>query len=124
MEYITYDEYKEIGGVLDSAAFIRYSARAFARIRQETHSRIDAMDKVPTEVKHLCRDLIEYMHNNLNQSKVLSGTSQSQGGASESESYANLTNADHDKAIEGLIYDYLSCVTDINGVPLIYRGCL
>ena len=124
MEYITYDEYKEMGGVLDSAAFIRYSTRAFARIRQDTHSRIDAMDKVPNEVKHLCRDLIEYMHNNLNQDKVLSGTSQTQGGASESESFANLTNAEHDKTIDGLIYDYLACVTDINGVSLIYRGCL
>lgn len=124
MEYITYDEYKEIGGVLDSAAFSRYSVRAFARITKETHNRIVNMHNIPFEVKHLCRDLIEYMHNNVTSDKTVVSASQSQGGASESESYMQKTVADIDNDIDSMIYDYLAAVTDDNGVSLIYRGCL
>lgn len=123
MKYITYDEYVEIGGILDPAAFDRYSLRAFSRVAQETHNRIDTMEAVPEEVKHLCRDLIEYMHNNLNQDKAVASASQSQGGASESESYVNKTYADNEKDIDGMIYDYLLSVSDDKGTPLLYRGC-
>ena len=124
IEYLTYDEYKKIGGVLESAAFNRYSVRAFLRVSQETRSRIHSMSKVPDEVKHLCRDLIEYMHNNLSQGKALASVSQSQGGTSESESYINKAADDIDKDISNIIYDYLASVTDDNGTPLLYRGCL
>ena len=123
MEYITYDEYNKIGGVLDSAAFNRYSLRTFSRIRQETYGRIDKMSAVPNEVKHLCRDLIEYMNNNLNQDKAITSESQSQGGASESVSYVNKDASDVEKEINNIIYDYLASVTDDNGTPLLYRGC-
>ena len=124
MEYLTYDKYKEIGGNLDSAAFDRYSVRAFSRIAQETHNRIDAMAEVPEEVKHLCRDIIEYMHNNLNQDKPLSSTSQSQGGVSEGEVYVYIKPSEHEVHILDIISDYLSSVTDDTGTPLLYRGCL
>lgn len=122
-EYLTFDEYKEIGGVLDSAAFDRYSVRAFSRINQETHNRVSQMGSVPDAVKHLCRDLIEYMSNNLSQDKAISSVSQSQGGASESESYVNKTADDMDNDISNLIYDYLASLTDDRGTPLLYRGC-
>ena len=124
MKYITYDEYIEIGGILEPAAFDRYSIRAFLRIAQETHNRINAMKQTPEAVQHLCRDLIEYMHNNINQDKTIASASQSQGGTSESESYVNKTYADIEKDIDSLIYDYLSTVADDNGTPLLYRGCL
>ena len=124
MEYITYEEYKSIGGVLDISAFSRYSFRAFSRITQETQARIVSMAVIPEEVKHLCRDLIEYMCNNMNQDKSLSSSSQSQGGASESESYPYIKTEDHETYIVELIYDYLSSVTDNNGTPLLYRGCV
>ena len=123
MEYLTYDEYEKIGGVLDSTAFDRYSVRAFLRITQETHNRISQMAIIPDAVKHLCRDLIEYMSNNLSQDKALTSVSQSQGGTSESESYVNKTANDIDNDIMTLFYDYLASVTDDNGTPLLYRGC-
>ena len=123
MEYITFDEYVEIGGILERTAFDRYSARTFSRIAEETQRRIDAMSIVPKEVKHLCRDLIEYMHNNLNQEKALSSTSQSQGGTSEGEVYVYIKPSEHENNISDIIYDYLGSVEDDNGVPLLYRGC-
>lgn len=123
MEYITYEQYEKIGGVLESAAFNRYSLRASSRIRQETQGRIDKMSEVPDEVKHLCRDLIEYMNNNINQDKAITSESQSQGGASESVSYENKNALDIEKEIDNMIYDYLASVTDDNETPLLYRGC-
>ena len=123
MEYLTYDDYKKIGGVLESTAFNRYSVRAFSRIDQETHNRLSQIAIIPDAVKHLCRDLIEYMSNNLSQDKALTSVSQSQGGASESESYVNKTINDIDNDISSLIYDYLASITDDNGTPLLYRGC-
>ena len=123
MNFITYDEYSVIGGVLDVAAFERYSARAFSKITTETHGRIASMASVPNEVKHLCRDLIEYLFYNVKQEKAIASTSQSQGGASESESYTNKTSKDIEDDIDGLIYDYLASVVDDNGTPLLYRGC-
>lgn len=125
MNYLTYEEYSELGGILDDpTAFERFSIRAFSRVAQETHGRIDAMAEIPIQVKHLCRDLIEYMHNNLNQEKALASASQSQGGATESESYVNKTSFDIDKDIEAIIFDYLSTLKDDEGTPLLYRGCV
>jgi hypothetical protein len=123
MEYVTYDQYNAIGGVLDVAAFERYSVRAFSKITTETHSRILSMANVPNEVKHLCRDLIEYLFYNAKQEKAVASTSQSQGGASESESYVDKTSKDIENDINSLIYDYLASVADDNGIPLLYRGC-
>lgn len=123
MEYLTYDEYKEIGGVLESAAFNRYSVRAFARITQETQGRIENMKNIPTEVKHLCRDLIEYLHNNVNTDRTVISASQSQGGSSESESYADKSIGNIDEEIGNLFYDYLAKITNDEGVYLLYRGC-
>ena len=124
MEYITFEDYKSIGGVLEPAAFDRYSLRVFSRIRKETCGRVDVMEAVPDEVKHLSRDLIEYMHYNVNSGKAVASESQSQGGASESISYVNKTSADTEKDIDRMIYDYLASVVDDKGVPLLYRGCL
>lgn len=124
MEYLTYDDYKSIGGVLDSTAFNRCSIRAFSLIKQETNGRIDKMSAVPVEVKHLCRDLIEYLSNNSTTDRAISSESQSQGGSSESISYADKGTNDIVTEIWNLIYDYLASVTDDDGVPLIYRGCL
>ena len=123
MQYLTFEEYSQIGGTLENTAFNRYSIRAFALVRQETHGRIDKMKNVPDEVKHLCRDLIEYMFHNVTTNKEIASASQLQGGASESESYVNKTNADKEAELNNMIYDYLASVTTDTGVSLLYRGC-
>lgn len=123
MQYLTFEEYSKIGGTLDVTAFDRYSVRAFSRIKQETQGRVDKMGLVPDEIKHLCRDLIEYMYNNVTTDRAIASASQSQGGASESESYVNKTCKDIEEEIGNLIYDYLASVTNDAGIPLLYRGC-
>lgn len=123
MEYLSFDEYVSIGGVLEATAFNRYSARAFSRITQETRNRISKMEEIPEEVKHLCRDLIEYIHTYKSQELTVAGESQSQGGVSESVTYSAKTGKEIEDGIDDMIYDYLAFTTDEHGTRLLYRGC-
>ena len=123
MLYLEYDEYIEYGGGLEPTAFDRYSVRATSRIRHATFGRIDRMEVIPIEVKHLCRDVIEYLHNNSSVEKQVISASQSQGGVSESETYSSKSLAEKDADIENLIEEYLASVVDDMNVPLLYRGC-
>ena len=122
MTYLTYEEYSNMGGVLDLTAFNRNIARACGVIDNATHNRIECMAEVPQRAKALCRDLVEYLVEN-NGIKVLTSKSQSAGGVSESESYATKTADDIYGDIQNMIYDYLLNVTDDNGTPLLYKGC-
>lgn len=123
MRYLTYQEYLEIGGVLDSAAFDRNIDRVFCVVDNETNNRIEKMSVVPSKVKSLCRDLVEYFSENIYVGKVVSGFSQSAGGVSESESYVVKSKDEIEQEINGIIFDYLVSVCDDNGTPLLYRGC-
>lgn len=115
MLYLNYDEYVEVGGELELSAFDRFALRATTRIRHATQNRIDRMETVPVEVKHLCRDLIEYLHNHDNVKNQLQSASQSQGGVSESESYVIKSDKDMENEIWDLMDEYIR--------PLLYRGC-
>lgn len=123
MTYLTYTEYKEIGGILEETAFNRNIDRACGVIDNATHNRIVCMKEVPQKVKPLCRDLLEYLVEN-NSTKIITSKSQSAGGVSESESYATKTADDVYGDIQNMIYDYLLNVTDDKGTPLLYRGAM
>jgi hypothetical protein len=123
MIYLTYTEYKEIGGILEETAFNRNIDRACGVIDNATHNRIVCMKEVPQKVKPLCRDLLEYLVEN-NSTKIITSKSQSAGGVSESESYATKTADDVYGDIQNMLYDYLGNETDDNGTPLLYRGCM
>ena len=123
MQYLTYEEYTEIGATLDLTAFNRNIDRACGIIDNATHNRIEGMAEVPQRAKALCRDLVEYLVEN-NGVKIVTSKSQSAGGVSESESYATKTADDVYGDIQNMLYDYLGNETDDNGTPLLYRGCL
>ena len=124
MIYLTYTEYKEIGGTLEETAFNRNIDRACGVIDNATHNRIECMAEVPQRAKALCRDLVEYLARNDTAEIAVTSRSQSAGGVSESESYATKTADDVYGDIQNMIYDYLLNVTDDNGTPLLYRGAL
>lgn len=120
MQYLTYEQYTEIGGVLEMTAFNRNIARASGMIDNATFCRIEKMSKVPENAKHLCRDLIEYLSTNNVGDLAYTSRSQSAGGVSES--YSVKSSSDIQEEISTMIYDYLgSCFTD-DGVLLLYRG--
>lgn len=123
MRYIEYQEYLDMGGVLDSTAFNRNIGRACGIIDNATHNRIECMAEVPQMAKALCRDLVEYLARNDTTEIAVTSRSQSAGGVSESESYATKTADDVYSDIQNMIYDYLLNVTDDNGTSLLYRGC-
>ena len=123
MIYLTYTEYKEIGGILEETAFNRNIDRACGVIDNATHNRIVCMKEVPQKVKPLCRDLLEYLVEN-NSTKIITSKSQSAGGVSESESYATKTADDVYGDIQNILYDYLGNEKDDKGTPLLYRGAL
>lgn len=121
MQYLTYEEYMEIGGVLDLTAFNRNIDRACGMIDNHTQGRLKAFETVPAEVKPLCRDLVEYITANVVDKAVMS-RSQSAGGVSESESYATKTADDFFFDVCQLMVDHLSQVKTATGVPILYRG--
>ena len=124
MQYLTYEEYSNIGGTLEETAFNRYIDRACGVINNATHNRIKSMSEIPSMGKALCRDLVEYMATNSSVTeKSVSSWSESTGPVSESVSYVQKSKEDMQSDIDELIYQYLGSVSDDNGTPLLYRGC-
>ena len=123
MQYLTYEEYTQIGGTLDSAAFTRNIDRACGVIDMHTFSRLQRVKVVSDRVKACLRDLVEYIANGVSNGKVVASKSQSAGGVSESESYATKTVAEIGEDLGNIVVDYLSSEKDDCGTPLLYRGC-
>ena len=122
MIYLTYAEYKEIGGTIDETAFIRNIDRACAMIDNRTQSRIECFEDIPQLVKVVCADLIDYISTNTVE-KTVTSKSQSAGGVSESEGYAVKTAEDYSADLER-IFEPLSVVKTKNGVSVLYRGAM
>jgi hypothetical protein len=123
MQYLTYEQYTEIGGVLEMTAFNRNIDRVCGMLDNATYGRLEKMTEIPRQVRACCRELVEYLANNVN-GKTVTSKSQSAGGVSESESYATKTADDVENEIANIIFDYLDSVKTDNGTPLLYRGAM
>ena len=124
MQYLTYEEYTEIGGTLDLTAFKRNIDRACGFVDLHTQSRLQSVLEVSTRVKACVRDLVECLANNLLIGKSVTSKSQSAGGVSESESYATKTLDEMNAEMLNIVYDYLATEKDDCGTPLMYRGAM
>lgn len=123
--YLTYEEYANIGGALDSTAFNRNIDRVCGIIKNATYNRIEGMRNIPHQVKALCRDLVEYMATNSNVAeKDIASWSEGAGVVNESVSYVQKSKEDIQKDIDTLVFDYLGSVANDNGVPLLYKGAM
>ena len=123
MQYLTYEEYTEIGGTLDLTAFQRNIERACAMIDNRTQSRLECFEKIPKIVKVVCADLVDYIANNSVNKAVVTSKSQSAGGVSESESYATKTADDYSADLDK-IFEPLGIVKTKNGISILYRGAM
>lgn len=123
MQYLTYEEYQEIGGELDSTAFNRNIGRACAMIDIRTQFRLSVFDSIPQIVKSVCADLVDYIATNTVQKPVVTSKSQSAGGVSESESYSVKTADDYANDIDR-IFEPLATVKTKNGISVLYRGAM
>ena len=120
MQYLTYEEYLNIGGALEETAFERNIDRVCGFLANETHKRIDGMRDIPQEVKACCRDLLDYVAM-FTSEKGVTSKSQSAGGVSESVTYKAV--GEQVTEMQEIVYDYLGSVTDDFYTPLLYRGC-
>ena len=123
MQYLTYEEYTEIGGALDLTAFKRNIDRACVMIDIRTQSRIEAFENVPQIVKIVCADLVGYIATNTVEKPFVSSRSQSAGGVSESESYAVKTAEDFANDLDQ-IFEPLKTLKTKNGISVMYRGAM
>jgi hypothetical protein len=124
MQYLTYEEYTEIGGTLDLTAFKRNIDRACGFIDVNTQNRLHGLKTASQRIKACVRDLVEYLAANVSSGKTITSKSQSAGGVSESESYATKTSEDINSEMLDIIYDYLATEKDCCGTPLMYRGAM
>ena len=124
MQYLTYEEYTEIGGALDLTAFMRHIDRACGFVDLHTQSRLQSVLEVSARVKACVRDLVEYLANNVSSGKAVTSKSQSAGGVSENESYATKTTDEINFEMLNIVYDYLETEKDDYGTPLLYRGAM
>lgn len=122
MQYLTYEEYSEIGGTLDLAAFNRSIDRACVMIDNRTQSRLECFEELPQIVKVVCSDLVDYISTNTVE-KTVTSKSQSAGGVSESESYATKTAEDYSADLDR-IFEPLAVVKTENGVSVLYKGAM
>lgn len=123
MQYLTYEEYTEIGGTLDLTAFNRNIDRACVMIDIRTQSRLEAFENIPQIVKIMCADLVEYIATNTVEKPFVTTKSQSAGGVSESESYAVKTVDDFANDLDR-IFEPLATVKTANGISVLYRGAM
>ena len=76
MQYITYEEYTEIGGTLDLTAFKRNIDRACSFVDLHTQNRLQGVLEVSQRAKACVRDLVEYLANKVSSSKAVTSKSQ------------------------------------------------
>ena len=124
MQYLTYEEYINIGGTLDLTAFKRNIDRACGFVDLQTQSRLQSVLEASARVKACVRDLVEYLAANVSSGKTVTNKSQSAGGVSESESYATKTSEDINSDMLNIVYDYLATEKTDCGTPLMYRGAM
>ncbi len=122
MTYLTFEEYSNMGGVLDLTAFNRNIDRACAMIDNRTQSRLECFAEIPQIVKVVCADLVDYITTNTVE-KTVTSKSQSAGGVSESESYATKTAEDYSADLDR-IFEPLAVVKTRNGISILYKGAM
>lgn len=119
--YLTYEEYKNIGGELDDTAFNKYGYEAEKKVSAITHKRIY---NVGDDVKGVVVSCIVRITDIINKASVTGEAklvSSSHDGLSQN--YSMPTQAEYESQINDIIYNYLIDEKDLDGVPLLYRGC-
>ena len=123
MQYLSYEEYLEIGGTIEETAFNRNIDRACAMIDIRTQSRLEAFAEIPKIVKIVCADLVDYISSNSVEKPFMTSRSESAGVISESVSYATKTAEDYSSDLDR-IFEPLGAVKTANGIRIDYLGAM
>lgn len=122
MPYLTYGEYKAMGGsIAGETAFDRHAARASAIITRMTHGRVANEKVVRAAVKYAAFDLVNALHNDeQNGSEGREVASMSNDGVSISFASGGSAMASQRHAC--IVRQYLEWELDERGTPLLYAG--
>lgn len=112
-QYLTHEEYKELGGKLIEKPFNLLEYKAEKKINEMTFNRFKTLDTYPQELKLCVYELIDILNNEGNSSIA----SESLGNYSVSLK----SNNDIEKIKENIIKQYLSN-TKIDDIYVLYRG--
>lgn len=123
--YLTYDEYKTLGGTLDEAAFNMNESAAEYSINSQaggkTWRRLSKLDTTPEAVKMCVFRLVGFYNDIGKGSKRIASESQTLGGQSESVSYQSYSSEDSKAETDDIIY---TCLYGGGCGWLLYRGVL
>lgn len=124
-QYLTYNEYKSLGGNLNQTPFNLLEYEARKKIDERTLGRLKKIGEIPTEVKMcvwaLTNTLNSYLNENTNNKNV---ASESVGSYSVSYATGNqIQEIIKSKSVEinDIILTYLTGVI-VNGEHLVYLG--
>ena len=117
--YLTYDEYKSMGGTAEEPAFTRLCTAACGRIDRLTHGRVRDLEQVPQEVKAAVFELIHRAESyEAEDARMASFTNDGM-----SVSYVQETAPQRDSSLNGVVIDLLWGLKAADGkTPLLYAG--
>jgi len=118
-QYLTYAEYKQLGGNLDEVPFNLLELRARGKIDERTLGRLKELPSQITEVKACVFRLIEVINNN---DKKTSKNIASENTDGYSVTYGKIESTEETKQYDGIIRDYLLTCRLNDGTPYMYCG--
>ena len=122
-QYLTYGEYKSLGGTLGEMPFNILELKAQQIINERTQNRLKDVEKIPQEVKICVYDLIQIInkYNNSNNSTSSNVSSENIDGYSVTyKSGTELTEEQkkqYDDVIETDLYGVI-----VDNTPILYLG--
>lgn len=126
MQYLTYDEYRRMGGELEETDFSTKEQEAEMEINFLTDRRLVLDTAIPGEVKNLVFNLIDLISQKVAYESADSGTVASVSNDGVSVSYVKQTAQEfldgYEDNLKKMIVKYLYGLTNQAGESLIYRG--
>ena len=122
-QYLTYEEYKSLGGTLGEMPFNILELKARQIINERTQNRLKDVEKIPQEVKICVYDLIQIInkYNNSNNSTSSNISSENIDGYSVSyKSGTELTEEQKKQYDEVMETDLYGVIVD--NTPILYLG--
>ena len=118
-QYLTYGEYKQLGGNLDEMPFNVLELKARGKVDERTLGRLKNLPIQITEVKTCIYQLIESMNTNESR-KAKNISSESTDGYSVN--YGTSTSTEENKQYDDIIRDYLLTCKLEDGTAYLYCG--
>lgn len=115
-QYLTYNEYKELGGNLSEMPFKLLEYRAEKKVDEQTSNRFRKISEYPQELKLCINELMTEIKKYND-----SGNKSSETVGNYSVSYDKPVTAEKDKSLNNIIKSYLSN-TKIDDIYVLYCG--